>query len=330
MTDAPPTNNIILTYSPIAVTLSTMSQPPAPQPTPPDPVEPSDEPQLDPALLAAAAPRSHSHHNISHDCPCTTCGYNLRGLPYNSHCPECNADTAASLRGRWLYYMTPAWVTRLGLGATLLGLSVTAAPVAIALLWPVSYNFTGYGFYLPAVAIIMFALGIFFVTTPVSVFDRPLTPWQLPARLTLLLIIPLPFLVAAFELIGPLPSSPTLETLASTILAALPLLLIPLLLHLRTLIDLIPQPTFPWSYRPAAIALALAFFSVAFRNHIVPILPRNAQQTFAVLFGCFGTLGIVFAYLFPACCLVVAMIDLRRAALYAPVAAKYLAATFKD
>jgi hypothetical protein len=54
--------------------------------------------------------------SISEDVNCISCGYNLRGLRRDGHCPECNAPITHSIRGDALRYADPAWLKKLQTG----------------------------------------------------------------------------------------------------------------------------------------------------------------------------------------------------------------------
>lgn len=64
---------------------------------------------------------------IGVDLPCFTCGYNLRSLPMDGRCPECNSSIEATLRGGWLMFADVQWLKRLRSGVTLILWLVLAA-----------------------------------------------------------------------------------------------------------------------------------------------------------------------------------------------------------
>lgn len=63
----------------------------------------------------------HAPTTIVHDdLPCRYCGYNLRGLPVDGRCPECNADLNDSLLPDRLNYADPDWLAKIKLGLDLI------------------------------------------------------------------------------------------------------------------------------------------------------------------------------------------------------------------
>jgi hypothetical protein len=71
-------------------------------------VEPQPEPDP-PADISPAA--------VLEDRPCLQCGYSLRGLPLDGHCPECGIPVANSLRGNLLVYSSLIYLESLHRGA---------------------------------------------------------------------------------------------------------------------------------------------------------------------------------------------------------------------
>lgn len=67
---------------------------------------------------------------IGFDHPCCFCGYNLRSLALNGHCPECGADVNLAIRGSRMAYQQPGWIRRLRFGSWL----VFAGAVGLILL----------------------------------------------------------------------------------------------------------------------------------------------------------------------------------------------------
>ncbi len=57
---------------------------------------------------------------LAGDLPCLCCGYNLRGLPAESRCPECGAAVGRSVYGNKLAYCEPSWLTAVARGTNLL------------------------------------------------------------------------------------------------------------------------------------------------------------------------------------------------------------------
>ena len=53
---------------------------------------------------------------VSQDFPCRKCAYNLRGLPSNGTCPECNAPVEISISGDLLRYSDPNYLESLRRG----------------------------------------------------------------------------------------------------------------------------------------------------------------------------------------------------------------------
>jgi hypothetical protein len=54
---------------------------------------------------------------LSDDTLCRGCGYNLRSLPTDAACPECNAPVWVSTAGRGLRYAEPRWLMTIANGA---------------------------------------------------------------------------------------------------------------------------------------------------------------------------------------------------------------------
>lgn len=72
-------------------------------------------------LQAAANPASPStvpivNGRLAADAPCLTCGYNLRSLTPEGHCPECGTPVGISIRGGLLRFADPRWVATLASG----------------------------------------------------------------------------------------------------------------------------------------------------------------------------------------------------------------------
>ena len=61
---------------------------------------------------------------IDFDHPCTSCGYNLRGLDPSSRCPECGAEITESMRGDLLRFANPTWLKTVLRGANLMYYSI--------------------------------------------------------------------------------------------------------------------------------------------------------------------------------------------------------------
>ncbi len=73
---------------------------------------------LDQEHLATGIVDSASHCVIA-DLGCRKCGYNLRTLHEDGHCPECGALVGLSTRGDLLQYASPDWLTKLVTGLRL-------------------------------------------------------------------------------------------------------------------------------------------------------------------------------------------------------------------
>ncbi|HEX2838231.1 MAG TPA: hypothetical protein VHN77_08920 [Phycisphaerales bacterium] len=56
---------------------------------------------------------------VDRDHLCIACGYNLRGLPVDSQCPECALSVAESLKGDFLAFASPQYRARIILGMKL-------------------------------------------------------------------------------------------------------------------------------------------------------------------------------------------------------------------
>lgn len=72
-------------------------------------------PEPEPVALPPAAPAS-----VDEDIPCRRCGYNLRGLPIASRCPECGVPLNVSVNGDLLRYSDPEFVGTLHRGVRLM------------------------------------------------------------------------------------------------------------------------------------------------------------------------------------------------------------------
>lgn len=59
------------------------------------------------------------------DRSCRQCGYNVRGLHVDRHCPECGTPVAVSARGDALEFCEPGWVKKLSLGGWMLVIGPT-------------------------------------------------------------------------------------------------------------------------------------------------------------------------------------------------------------
>jgi hypothetical protein len=86
------------------------------------------------------APSTKQTATIFHDIPCINCGYNLRGLDAEGHCPECGQEIAQSVRW-WklqerdapaLLTSNPRWVREISEGL-LVALMVFLLAAALAL-----------------------------------------------------------------------------------------------------------------------------------------------------------------------------------------------------
>ncbi len=87
----------------------------------------SDTPQPE-GVMTEVAP-------IEIDRPCARCGYNLRGLKPDGHCPECGSSLAQSLQGNFLRFSDPVWLDKLRLGTTLIIWNVIATGAALFAVW---------------------------------------------------------------------------------------------------------------------------------------------------------------------------------------------------
>lgn len=67
---------------------------------------------------------------LATDTPCTSCGYNLRGLRHDQACPECGAEVWRSCQGDLLRFADPEWLKRLRLGVWLLLASLAFSVVS--------------------------------------------------------------------------------------------------------------------------------------------------------------------------------------------------------
>lgn len=70
---------------------------------------------------------------VGEDLACQRCGYNLRGLGRDAHCPECDAPVAHALRGDWLRYSSPDWVATIAKGYVMQSMAVLLGMIALIL-----------------------------------------------------------------------------------------------------------------------------------------------------------------------------------------------------
>ncbi len=104
-----------------------------------DPVEISyaGDQHKQPALIrgaegnASTEPGDRKLHVIEQDLDCRVCGYNLRGLSPQGHCPECEMPVAHALHGDWLRYSDPRWVATIARGYWMLSAAVAVGLLAI-------------------------------------------------------------------------------------------------------------------------------------------------------------------------------------------------------
>ncbi|MBN1512007.1 MAG: hypothetical protein JXB13_08330 [Phycisphaerae bacterium] len=68
---------------------------------------------------------------ISRDTPCVTCGYNLRGLPPDGRCPECDTPIDWSLGRYRLCLADTNWLDSLGRGVHFIIWGIVAAIIAV-------------------------------------------------------------------------------------------------------------------------------------------------------------------------------------------------------
>lgn len=78
--------------------------------------EPPTTPEPSPAPSADAAAAS----TVTRDVPCIDCNYNLRGLSFDSYCPECGSSSKKSLAPDRLIFADVAWLNRLRRGAAMI------------------------------------------------------------------------------------------------------------------------------------------------------------------------------------------------------------------
>jgi hypothetical protein len=67
---------------------------------------------------------------VEGDRPCLQCGYNIRGLYLDAHCPECGVRVADSLRGNLLRYASPEYLESLHRGVVLVMAGLVAGVIA--------------------------------------------------------------------------------------------------------------------------------------------------------------------------------------------------------
>jgi hypothetical protein len=125
------------------------------------------------------------------DFPCSSCEYNLRGLPVVGHCPECGALIEPSLQADRLVFADPAWLARIARGIRLLLWSVTLLPVGIVAVIIVAMSLANAGtsitrlidrfviFAIPALQIACLAAALYCTTPPKGGADRNMRlVWQ--------------------------------------------------------------------------------------------------------------------------------------------------------
>ena len=69
--------------------------------------------------IISAEPRD-AMGNLTSDCSCRKCGYNLRGVNIARNCPECGTAVVFSLRGEMLRQSDPEWLRLLHRGAVII------------------------------------------------------------------------------------------------------------------------------------------------------------------------------------------------------------------
>jgi hypothetical protein len=74
--------------------------------------------------LAATPPHPSRGPTVASDLPCTGCGYNLRGVPISTVCPECGRAVELSLRGELLRFASPAYLKSIDLGLSVILTSI--------------------------------------------------------------------------------------------------------------------------------------------------------------------------------------------------------------
>lgn len=70
--------------------------------------------------LPQASPIVSDTQTITQDMSCLRCGYNLRGLRSDGHCPECGSPVERSLHGDQLRFADPNWLNTLRRGVALM------------------------------------------------------------------------------------------------------------------------------------------------------------------------------------------------------------------
>lgn len=112
---------------------------------------------------------------IDLDTHCVSCGYNVRGLTPDHHCPECGIPVGASLRGELLQFADPRWVWRLHLGSVLACWGSLAILIDVALDWMRSVQALTFFYALWCIATGLFVLGLAILGSP-SPRETPETP----------------------------------------------------------------------------------------------------------------------------------------------------------
>src|SRR4051812_31379699 len=90
---------------------------------------------------------------VDSDLSCRNCGYNLRGLKCDGHCPECGGWIAFTVRGDALYYSDAEWLDAVGQSIKTMQILLWL-PLTLVPLLPVG----GLSFYF-AIVLLAFYLG---------------------------------------------------------------------------------------------------------------------------------------------------------------------------
>ena len=109
--------------------------------------------------------------SVGQDVPCRRCGYNLRGLPLLSRCPECGTAVGVSVHGDLLRYSDPQFVTTLHKGVRLMlwSILVTVIGIVALLVTNMINRSAGLSFgarMLPLAGSVLNVIGAWLLTTP--------------------------------------------------------------------------------------------------------------------------------------------------------------------
>jgi len=214
---------------------------------------------------------------IETDQPCARCGYNLRGLRPDGHCPECGSSIEQSLQGNLLRFADPAWLDRLRLGTTLMIWDVIATGAALFAVWIVAISATpspdSFFILLPIIQIIglivsaIGAAAAVLVTRPEPIVLRAAEP------VTLRKVVRLAAVLAVLSTVLLYVDDPTVLDLAGGLLSlAVVVYLFGLLVYLKRMALRVPDEKLAKSTRVLMWGFAICVLLVILMAVIIEVL----------------------------------------------------------